>query len=126
MAALEKVGQISQIHNGQQQFKALLALKHHQEHIHNITDFVWRFCINYIPFNQVTTRLITYPIPCCNNAVKTAFGGFWMWLYEAIMGYHQLSVLKELREKIAFQGPDAIKWTYSCHLAQQTGWQLFL
>jgi hypothetical protein len=93
--ALEKVGQISQIHDGQWLFKALLAPKPHQEHISDIADFVWRFCVNYIPLNQVTWQ-IAYPIPRCDNAVETAFGGFWIWLYDAIMGYHQLSVSKEL------------------------------
>jgi hypothetical protein len=29
------------------------------------------------------------------------------------MGYHQLLVSKESREKLAFQGPNAIKWTYN-------------
>ena len=29
------------------------------------------------------------------------------------MGYHQLSVSSESQEKLAFQGPDAIKWTYN-------------
>jgi hypothetical protein len=112
IAALENVGHISQIHVGQWLFKALLGPKPHQEHISNIADFVWRFCKNYIPLNQVM-RLIAYPIPRCNNAVETAFGRFWMWLYNAIMWYHQLSVAKESREKLAFQGPDAIKWTYN-------------
>ena len=95
IAALKKVGQISQVHNGQWLFKALLAPKPHQEHISNIADFVWRFCVNYIPLTQVTWQ-IAYPIPRCDNAVETAFGGFWMWLYDAIMGYHQLLVSKVL------------------------------
>jgi hypothetical protein len=54
IAALAKMGQIRQIHDGQQLFKALFAPKPHQEHVHNIKDFVWRFCVNYIPLNQVT------------------------------------------------------------------------
>jgi len=33
-------------------------------------------------------------------------------MYDTPMGYHQLSVLPESQEKLAFQGPDAIKWTY--------------
>jgi hypothetical protein len=61
IAALEKVGQIVQIHDGHRLFKALLATKPHQEHILEIEDFVWRFCVNYIPLNQVT-RLIAFPI----------------------------------------------------------------
>ncbi len=35
------------------------------------------------------------------------------WLIDAPMGYHQLLVKTESREKLAFQGPDAIKYTYN-------------
>jgi hypothetical protein len=112
IATLKKMGQIGQIHNGQWLFKALLAPKPHQEHIRDIKDFIWRFCVNYITLNQVT-RLIAYPIPRCDNAVENAFKGFWMWLYNAIMGYHQLAIMPESQEKLAFQGPNAIKWTYT-------------
>ncbi len=112
IAALAKVGQIWQIHDGPWLFKALLAPKLHQEHICNIENFVWRFCVNYIPLNQVT-RQIAYPIPRCNAAVEGTFSGQWIWLYNAPMGYHQISASKETQEKLAFQGPDAIKWTYT-------------
>ncbi len=74
ISALAKVGQIRQIHDGQWLFKALLAPKPHQEHISDFKDFVWRFCINYIPLNQVM-RQIAYPIPRCDSAVEGAFGG---------------------------------------------------
>ncbi len=112
IATLEKIGQIHQIHDGQWLFRALLAPKPHQEHIRNIEDFVWRFCVNYIPLNQVTC-LIAYPIPHCNDAVENAFKEFWMWLYNAIMGYHQLAIVSKSQEKLAFQGPNAIRWTYT-------------
>jgi hypothetical protein len=36
-----------------------------------------------------------------------------MWLYDAPSGYHQLAVAPASQEKLAFQGPDAIKWTYT-------------
>ena len=62
IAALAQVGQIIQVHTGHWLFKALLAAKPHQEHVSNIDDFVWRFCVNYILLNQVT-RLIAFPIP---------------------------------------------------------------
>jgi hypothetical protein len=111
IAALEKVGHIIQIHDGHWLFKALLAAKPHQEHISNINDFVWHFCVNYIPLNQVT-KLIAFPIPWCDMAVGMAFGSSkFLWMYDAPMGYHQLSVSPEKQEKLAFQGPDAIKWT---------------
>jgi hypothetical protein len=73
IAALEKVGHIYQIHDSQWLFKALLAAKLHQEHILNIEDFVWRFCVKYIPLNQVTCQ-IAYPIPCCDHTINLSFG----------------------------------------------------
>jgi hypothetical protein len=73
-------GADTQIHDGQWLFKALLAPKTHQEHVSNIEDFIWQFCVNYIPLNQVTC-LIVYPIPCWDIAVKGAFGGSWIWMY---------------------------------------------
>ncbi len=69
IAALAKLGHIRQMHDGKWMFKALLAPKPHQEHVSNIAHFVWRFCINYIPLNQVT-RPIVYSIPRCNSAVN--------------------------------------------------------
>ncbi len=42
-----------------------------------------------------------------------AFGSsMWHWMYDTPMGYHQLSVSPESQEKLAFQRPHAIKWTY--------------
>ncbi len=113
IAALAEVGHIVQITDGQWLFKALLAAKPHQESVHNIEDFVWRFCINYIPLNGVTL-LIAYPIPRCDSAVFNKFGnGLWMWMFDAPMGYHQLAVEKSSQKKLAFQGVNAIKWTYT-------------
>ncbi len=68
--------------------------------------------MNYIPLNQVTWQ-IAYPIPRCDATVEGAFGGQWIWLFNASMGYHQISASKETQEKLAFQGPAAIKWTYT-------------
>jgi len=68
ISKLLKLGHIRQIHDGQWLFKALLAPKPHQEHVRNIDDFVWRFCVNYIPLNAVT-RVVAYPIPRCDDAV---------------------------------------------------------
>jgi hypothetical protein len=113
IAALEKVGQVVQIHDSHWLFKALLAAKPHKEQISNIDEFVWRFCVNYIPLNQVT-RLIAFPIPRCDMAVGMAFGlSKFLWMYDALMGYHQLSASSKTQEKLAFQGPNAIKWTYT-------------
>ncbi len=116
IAALEKVRQIVKIHDNCWLFKALLAAKPHQEHISNIDEFVWCFCVNYIPLNQVT-RLIAFPIPRCDMAIGMAFGSSkFLWMYDAPMGYHQLLISPKTQEKLAFQGPNAIKWTYTVML----------
>ena len=113
IAGLAAVGQIKQIHDGRWLFKAVLAPKPHQEHVRDIKDFVWRFCVNYVPLNSVT-RIIAYPIPRCDSAVFVEFGnGQCLWLFDAPSGYHQLAVSEASQEKLAFQGPDAIKWTYT-------------
>jgi hypothetical protein len=113
IASLEKLGQIHQIHDGKWLFKALLAPKPHQEHISNIDNFMWRFCVNFIPLNQVT-KIIAYPIPRCNSAVYLTFsGGLWLWLFDAPLGYHQIRVNAESQQKLAFAGLDATKWVYT-------------
>jgi hypothetical protein len=113
IAALKKVGHIRQMTDGRWLFKALLAPKPHQEHVCDINKFVWRFCVNYIPLNSVT-RIIAYPIPCCDLAINEEFGlAMFFWLWVAPMGYHQLAVALASQEKLAFQGPNAIKWTYT-------------
>jgi hypothetical protein len=109
IAALEKVDQIHQITDGCWLFKVLLAPKPHQEHVRNINNFVWHFCINYIPLNSIT-RMIAYPIPQCDSAINEEFGlGVLYWLFDAPKGYHQLAVALASQDKLAFQGPDAIK-----------------
>jgi hypothetical protein len=113
IASLAKLGHIRQIHNGEWLFKALLAPKPHQEGVTNIASFVWCFCVNYIPLNQIT-HVIAYPIPQCNSAVFLAFGtAQWFWMWDAPQGYHQIRVAKESQEKLAFTGPNATKWTYN-------------
>jgi hypothetical protein len=60
------------------------------------------------------TRIIAYPIPRCDSAVFIEFGnGRFLWLFDAPSGYHQLAVHIASQEKLAFQGPNAIKWTYT-------------
>jgi hypothetical protein len=113
IAALKKVAHIGKIHDGCWLFKVVLALKPHQEHVHDISNFVWRFCVNYVPLNLVTC-IIAYPIPRCDSVVLNKFGNsLWLWLFDAPSGYHQLAVAESSQEKLAFQGPNAIKWTYT-------------
>jgi hypothetical protein len=81
--------------------------------VRDIDKFVWRFFVNYIPLNSMT-RMVAYPIPRCDSAINEEFcQGSIFWLWDALMGYHQLAVAKASQEKLAFQGPDAIKWTYT-------------
>ncbi len=111
IATLEKVGHICQIHNGQWLFKA--AAKPHQVHVSNITDFVWRSCVNYIPVNQVMCQT-AYPTPHCASAVILTLGNaLYFWLFDAPMGNHQFSVSPKSQEKLAFPCTDTIKWTYT-------------
>ena len=112
IANLAKVGHIRQIHDCEWLFKALLAPKPHQENVRDINKFVWQFCINYIPLNGMTC-VIAFPIPWCNSAVYSEFGGqrmAFMWLWDAPQGYHQLRVALCSQLKLAFQGTDAIKY----------------
>jgi hypothetical protein len=46
----------------------VLAPKPHQENVEDIADFVWRFCVNYRPLNQVT-KPYSYPIARCDAAI---------------------------------------------------------
>ena len=85
-----------QIHDGRWLFKCVLAAKPCQEHIRDIDEFVWRFCVNYQPLNSVT-RIIAYPIPRCDSAVFIKFGNSqFLWLFDAPSGYHQLAVELDL------------------------------
>jgi hypothetical protein len=113
ITSLKKVGHIQQIHGREWLFKALLAPKPHQEHVSNIEDFVWQFCVYYIPLN-VVTKQIAYPIPCCDSTVFLTFdASLWMWLFNAPMGHHQIRAALEYQMKLAFAGPDATKWIYT-------------
>lgn len=111
IAALEKLGHISQVRDGRWMFKALLAPKPHQEHVFSIDWFVWRFCVNYISLNLVT-RIIVYPIPRCGSAVLIDFDGCkYDVTMDAPQGYHQIWVKKASREKLSFAGVNATFWS---------------
>ena len=113
IAKLVDLGHVIPIHDGQWLSKPLLAAKPHQENVTDIENFVWRFCVNYIPLNSVT-KIIAMPIPRCDEAVTMDFGGSkFRWLMDAISGYNQIRVAKSSREKLAFAGPYFTKYTYT-------------
>ena len=68
IAKLIELGHVHQIHDGEWLSKPLLAAKPHQENVTDIKNFVWRFCVNYVPLNAVT-KIIAMPIPRCDTAV---------------------------------------------------------
>ena len=92
--------------------RGTLAAKPHQEHIMSINDFIWRFCVNYMMVNM-KTRVIAYPIPRCNNAVKMETGNAkFCILLDACTGYHQLKMENQSALKTAFAGPFGRKYFY--------------
>ena len=92
--------------------KAVLAPKPHQEEVSNISDFIWRFCINYIAVNHVT-QIWSYFIPRCDDAVEHGFGkASIFFLLDAFSGYHQIRMEENSSKKTAFAGPLGRKYRY--------------
>jgi hypothetical protein len=94
--------------------KPVLAPKPHQENItgDKIDDFIWRFCISYIALNQVT-KLISYPIPRCDDAVMIGIGKAKFRIsMDAFSGYHQIAMEYSSSLKTAFAGPNGRKYRY--------------
>ena len=112
IAQLVSLGLAYQVFDGEWLSKGLLAPKPHQEHITSIDQFAWRFCVSYIALNAIT-RVIAFPIPRCNDAVGTTFGGSkYVILADCPSGFHQISVDEKSQQKLAFAGPNATKYTY--------------
>ncbi|MFN3129889.1 reverse transcriptase domain-containing protein, partial [Roseibium sp.] len=112
IAALLKVGQVSQVYGGSWLSKALLAPKPHQEKVTHIDNFVWRFCVSYVALNAVT-KVIRWPIPRCDDASDLYIGSRFFWLMDAPSGFHQLEVDKSSKPKLAFAGTQGDKYTYN-------------
>jgi hypothetical protein len=89
-----------------------LAPKPHQEHVEDIKDYIWRFCINYIMLNMIT-RPAQYPIPRCDDAVMYGFGqAAFFILLDAFSGYHQIRLSAASIEKTAFYAPRGRKYVW--------------
>ena len=92
----------------------VLAAKPHQEHILDIKDFIWRMCVSYRKLNSIT-KPFQYPIPRCDDAITIMVVGtnfIWIITVDARQGYHQVSVRKIDREKLAFFAPDHKKYCF--------------
>jgi hypothetical protein len=96
----------------------VLAPKPHQEHIDNISDFVWRMCASYRKLNSVTLPFAC-PIPRCDDAIDDfgdGVGRLWFVSLDAYQGYHQIRVCFLDRDKLVFFGPDGKKYTFKVML----------
>ena len=92
----------------------VLAAKPHQEHVLDIEDFIWRMCVSYRKLNSVT-KPFQYPIPRCDDAITIMVVGtnfVWIITVDARQGYHQVSVRRADREKLAFFAPDHKKYCF--------------
>ena len=92
----------------------VLAPKPHQEHIQDISHFIWHMCISYRALNAHTLPF-EYPIPHCLNAIEDlgdSTGCLYFISLDACQGFHQISVWPSDQEKLAFFGPDGKKYTF--------------
>ena len=92
----------------------VLAAKPHQEHIDDITKFIWRMCVSYRGLNRVT-KPFEYPIPRCDDAISIFQVGsclIWIITVDARQGYHQVRVRQFDMEKLAFFAPDDKKYCF--------------
>jgi len=100
--------------------KALLAPKPHQEHVHNILEFIWHFCVNYRPLNSVTEPYL-YPIPCCDDTLNFGDGSgcrLYFISFDAKSGYHQIAVYEPHQCKLATQLPKVLLRCYALRTPQ--------
>ena len=108
-------GHIHRTNRGGWLSKALLAPKPHQEHVHDIHDFIWRFCVNFRGLNAVTEPYL-YPIPRCDDTLDNFGDGSGRRLYfisfDAKSGYHQIAVWEPHQCKLSFYGPDFLKYCF--------------
>ena len=66
-----------------------------------------RFCVDYRAPNSVTKRDL-YPLPRCDDILESLSGAQWFSHLDLRMGYWQIDVAEEDREKTAFATPDGL------------------
>ena len=110
IAALCELGQIDPIIDVGWLFKAPLAPEPHQEHIVGICDLVWRFCQLYS--TECCDKSCCLPHSTLQQCYQIVFRNrLFKWLFDAPHGYHQICVSPCSKQKLAFAGPNATKWT---------------
>ena len=107
---LQKTGFIIEAKTSQLNSNIVLAPKPHQEHITDIDEFIWRFCISYVALNLVTF-ITSYPILRYDDAFMNEFGTakYFISIY-AYSGYHQIAISVCSIDKTAFSGPGGRKY----------------
>lgn len=86
----------------------LLAAKPHQEYINDSREFVWRMCVSYRGLNKVT-KIFEYSIPRCHDAISIFQVGVrlvWVITVDVRQCYHQISVRRIDKQKLAFFAPN--------------------
>ena len=72
-------------------------------------------CVSYRRLNAVT-KPFQFPIPRCDDAIAILGCGaamLWIITLDARQGYHQVAVRPSDREKLAFFGPDDLKYCFT-------------
>ena len=92
----------------------MLAANIHQEHIKDIDNFVWIICVSDKKLNTIT-KPFEIPIPRCDDAIaiidrRSQY--IWIISLDARQWYHQVTVRKIDRDKLAFFSPDDWKYTF--------------
>jgi len=84
--------------------------------VHNILEFIWRFCVIYRPLNSVTEPYL-YPILRCDDTLDNFGDGSGCHLYfisfDAKSGYHQIAFYEPCQCKLALYGPDFCKYCFA-------------
>ena len=92
----------------------VLAAKPHQENIQKVDDFIWIMFVYYRKLNGII-KPFEFPIPRFDNAISTVgavLNKIWIISLDVRQGYHQISVCRVYREKLAFFAPDNQKYTF--------------
>ena len=92
----------------------VLGAKPHQEHIKDIDNFVWKMCVSDRKLNAIT-KPFEILIPWCDDAITIIDTGsqyIWIISLDTRQGYHQVTVRKIDREKLAFFFPDGWKYMF--------------
>ena len=93
----------------------LLTVQPRQKSCTNVSAFIWRLCVNYLPLIEIT-RGFEFPIPRCMDSIEDlgdSCDPIFTISLDARSGYHQIRVRKCDQEKLALFTPSVEKKTYA-------------